>query len=170
MTKYQRYFVPALLFLSCGLLSILIPGGPIETRNFSQISLVVLGAFNTFLTILGIVSILLIYFILQDRYWAFLSSELCGLGYFLVYALDLLKIFPVSPDPMSNTLYIIEIAGLIVSIPLMFYSGKGARAEVYGAGNKTKEPSAKTFVLVTAILLLAGIGIIIFATNAAMSK
>ncbi len=170
MPKYERYFLPVLLFLSCGLLSILIPGGPIETRNFSQISLVVLGAFNTFLTTLGMLSILLIYFIFHGRAWAFLLTILCGLGYFLVYALDLLKIFPVSPDPMPHTLYIIEMIGLIVSIPLMLYAGKGFYAGGNRQENIKKIAYSNKFILVAVFLTLASIGIIVFATNAAMSK
>ncbi|MDD4320959.1 MAG: hypothetical protein PHH31_05340, partial [Acidaminococcaceae bacterium] len=136
----------------------------------SQISLVVLGAFNTFLTTLGMLSILLIYFIFHDRAWAFLLAGLCGFGYFLVYALDLLKIFPISPDPMPHTLYIIEILGLIVSIPLMLYASKGFNAEGDSQENTTKIPYSKKFILVAVLLTLASIGIIVFATNAAMSN
>jgi len=170
MPKYERDFLPVLLFLSCCLLSILIPGGPIETRNFSHISLVVLGAFNTFLTTLGMLSILLIYFIFHGRVWAFLLAILCGLGYFLVYALDLLKIFPVSPDPMPYALYIIEMLGLIVSIPLMLYAGKGFYAGENSQENIKKIAYSNNFILVAVFLTLASIGIIVFATNAAMSK
>ena len=61
-----RYLTSVLLFISFGLLSILVPGGPIETRSFSHIDPLILGGFNPFLTSLAMISVFLIYFILKD--------------------------------------------------------------------------------------------------------
>lgn len=97
MISYIGYSVVALLVLSTVLLGILVPGGPIEKRRFSHISPLVLGTFNTFLTVLGLVSLGLTYFSLKGNRWAFFAAAICGISYFLVYALDLGKIFPVSP-------------------------------------------------------------------------
>ncbi|MEL6930545.1 MAG: hypothetical protein AAFO95_18205, partial [Cyanobacteria bacterium J06600_6] len=49
-TKSIKYGVPALLALSSGLLTSLVPGGLIETRSFAHINPLILGSFNTFLT------------------------------------------------------------------------------------------------------------------------
>jgi len=168
MTKYNRYFVPSFLILSCGLLGVLIPGGPIETRNFSHISPVILGAFNTFLTLLGIASIMIIYFIFKHKAWAFLASLVCGVSYFLVYVLDLWNIFPVSSDPMPNALYIIEMLGLIASIPLMIFSVQGMICRTTNNQDLKNELYSKKIIFVVLLLMLVGVGIIIFATKSAM--
>jgi len=165
MTKYIWYFVPTLLILSCGLLGVLIPGGPIETRNFSHIPPVILGAFNTFLTLLGIASIMIIF---KHKAWAFLASLVCGVSYFLVYVLDLWGIFPVSSDPMPNALYIIELLGLIVSIPLMIFSVQGMICRTTNNQDLKNELYSKKYIFVVLLLILIGVGIIIFATKSAM--
>ncbi|WP_293120029.1 hypothetical protein [Moorena sp. SIO4G3] len=126
MTITIRHLVSALLVLSFGLLASLVPGGLIETRSFSHIDPLILGIFNTFLTSLVIVSILIVYFILKDLNWAFIVSGLCAISYFIVYALDLGTLFPVSPDPMPQALFVIELLGMIVSLPLLFLSVRGA--------------------------------------------
>ena len=166
MTKNTRYLVSALLILSSGLLGSLVPGGPIETRNFSHIHPFILGVFNTFLTSLVIVSVLLVYYVLKNMRWAFIASALCGLSYFLVYALDLAKIFPVSPDSMPQALFVIEILGTIVSLPLTFISlRRGINSEQQVMESKAY---SKRFVYLAFMLLVVGVGIITFATKSAM--
>ena len=166
MRNILRYLVAALLALSAGLLGILVPGGPIETRNFSHINPLILGIFNTFLTSLVIASVLLIYYILKNVRWAFIVSALCGVFYFFVYALDLGSIFPVSPDPMPQMLFVIEVLGTIVSLPLTFLSVRGAinsQEQVM-----ERKASSRSFVYLAFLLLLVGIGIITFATKSAI--
>ena len=172
MTINIRYIVSTLLVLSFGLLGILVPGGPIETRSFAHIDPLILGVFNTFLTSLGIVSILLIYFISKNRKWAFIISAVCGVGYFLVYALDLGKIFPVSPDSMPQSLFVIEVLGTIASLPLMFFSAREALKSVNSDNEQAMESDSysKKFVYLVFFLVLIGIGIIIFATKSAMGN
>ncbi len=58
MKNAVRYSVFSLLLLSAIMLTSLVPGGPIETRDFSHISPLVLGSFNVFLTTLSITSFL----------------------------------------------------------------------------------------------------------------
>ena len=116
--KMSRYSVAALLLVSSLLLGVLVPGGPIETRSFSHIDPVVLGGFNTFLTTLSMTSLLLTYFVWNDRRWAYVASLASGVSYFGVYALDLARIFPISPDAMPEALLVIEVLGAILSIPL----------------------------------------------------
>lgn len=183
MKNSVRYSVFSLLLLSAILLSVLVPGGPIETRNFSHISPLVLGGFNIFLTTLSLASFWLLYFIWQQQRWAFIASAMSGVAYFAVYVLDLAHWFPVSPDAMSPVLFVIEVLGTIVSIPLTVLSinGVDADSELFNgqqqslySGNTLIVDVAKTvsnkqvalFVLVSAGLL--GIGIVIFATRSAM--
>ncbi|NEO93586.1 MAG: hypothetical protein F6K56_26630 [Moorea sp. SIO3G5] len=172
MTINSRHLVSGLLVLSFGLLGSLIPGGSIETRSFSHIDTLILGAFNTFLTSLEIVSLLIIYFIFKDLKWAFIVSGLCGISYFIVYALDLGTLFPVSPDPMPQALFVIEVLGMIVSLPLLFISVRGAM----NSNNSAKEqvmvskPYSKTFVYFAFFLVVVGVGIITFATKSAMGS
>jgi len=160
--------ISILLFLSLVLLGVLVPGGPIETRSFAHINPMILGAFNTFLTSLGMISMLLVYFVLEDRKWTLIVSAICGISYFSVYALDLGGIFPISPDAMPQSLLVIEVMGMVVSLPLMFLSILEASRV---AGSKHVADSVtvpKNFTILIAVLVIAGISIIIFATRSAM--
>jgi uncharacterized membrane protein len=167
-----RYTVSVLLALSFGLLGVLIPGGPVETRSFSHIDPLILGIFNTFLTVLGLVSILLIYSILKNMKWAYTLSAVCGACYFLVYALDLAMIFPVSPDPMPQALFIIEVLATIASIPLMLFSVQGALKNINGINEQSMEGGtfSTRFVYLVFFLVIAGIAIVVFATKSAMGE
>lgn len=156
-----------LLVVSAVLLGLLVPGGPIETRNFTHISPLILGTFNSFLTSLGMVSFALAYFAYQQRRFALWSAAFCGLSYLAVYILDLWQIFPVTPDPMPQTLWAIEVIGSLISVPLVMLS-------VNSALNADSPQIAAPFSLKPAgivLIVLAGFvaaGIIWFATDAAM--
>jgi hypothetical protein len=170
-TRSVGRLVAMLLVLSAVLLGILVPGGPIETRSFSHIATFVLAAFNTFLTTLGIGSLVFAYFALKGKRWAFVAAALCGIFYFLVYALDLGKIFPVSPEAMSPALYAIELIGILVSMPLTYLSFKSTLMLVGDKGGHVSAGAIKkTHLLLLALMVLTGIGIIIFATMSAMGK
>ena len=165
-----RHLVSTLLVLSSLLLVVLIPGGPIETRSFSHIDPLILGIFNTFLTSLVIVSPLIAYYVFKNIRWAFIGSALCGVSYFWVYVLDLGAIFPVSPDSMPQMLFVIEVLGTIVSLPLTFASIRGAiqiNNSVVNQEMQSKVYSQK-FIYLAFVLLLVGVGIITFATKSAI--
>jgi hypothetical protein len=85
---------------------------------------------------------------------------------FLVYALDPGKIFPVSPDKMPRALFTIELAGLLLAIPLTLLSLLSASMPEHGGGLEVS--GLMIAVLVLAVLL--GIGIVVFATGSAMNK
>jgi hypothetical protein len=162
-------FVSILLISSAFMLGILVPGGPIETRNFSHIDPVVLGAFNVFLTTLGSASLVIAYLLVRRVRWAALGAALCGVSYAAVYMLDLGHIFPVSPDAMPPLLFFIEIAGAIVAVPLTGLAIFDA-LRIYtttGASTATSLSQRNIYTFIT-ILAFVGIGIVIFATNAAM--
>jgi hypothetical protein len=163
------YLIAALLGLSAILLGLLVPGGPIETRTFSHISPVILALFNTFLTALGIASLVLIYFIVAGRRWAYLGAAFCGFCYFLVYALDLGGVFPVSPDEMPQALLVIEVAGIAISLPLSFLSLISTFRRSSAAGSHaTHGHSKKAIAALLALIIAVGIAIIVFATRSAM--
>lgn len=167
MIDYLIYSVITLLILSTILLGVLVPGGPIEKRSFSHIAPFILAVFNTFLTILGLGSLILAILVFLKYRWALYAASLCGIAYFLVYAMDLGKIFPVSPDKMPRALFIIEVIGLILSIPLIalaFISAHNLQNSNVGF-----VISSGIMVLI-ALLTLSGLGIIIFATKSAMRK
>ncbi|HAO09047.1 MAG TPA: hypothetical protein DCQ50_19170 [Chryseobacterium sp.] len=155
-----------LLFVSAINLTLMVPGGFIESRDFSHISPVVLGSFNVFLTTLGMLSLFLIYFIYKKQKWAFITAFFCGLSYFVVYTIDLAKIFPQSPTRMPTALFLLESLGTLLSIPLIYYTVKEAK-EFSGSNNKVL--FSKSMYWIIGIAICIGLGIIIFATKAAMT-
>ncbi|MEO0886325.1 MAG: hypothetical protein AAFY54_10350, partial [Cyanobacteria bacterium J06648_10] len=111
MTLRIQHWVAGLLGISGIALFTLVPGGPIETRSFAHINSITLGAFNTFLTTLVLGSLLLVYFVLRAHRWAMMGAAISGLSFLAVYGLDLVKIFPVSPDAMPPALFAVEVLG-----------------------------------------------------------
>lgn len=168
MESYIGYAIAGLLILSLVLLGVLIPGGPIENRNFSHISPIILGLFNSFLTALGIASLPTAYFSIGGSDTALIIATVCGISYFLVYAFDLTKIFPVSPDKMPRALFLIEVVGLVVSIPLTFLPLYYLSIPKAGATETVISAGATNGILT--LMLILGAGIVIFATRAAMRK
>lgn len=169
MKNSIRYRVPILLILSAGLLAVLVPGGPIETRSFSHINTYSLMAFNTFLTVLGLGSLVVAYFSFVNKIWSFWASAACALSYVIVYALDLGTIFPVSPSPMPVALFAIEVIGIVISLPLFFWSIQDANKQGMKPRAKRSQSLPRWFVYFILSLGLAGTGIVIFATQSAMS-
>ncbi|KPM47982.1 hypothetical protein [Jiulongibacter sediminis] len=158
--------ISSLLVLSAVNLTLMVPGGFIESRDFSHISPMILGAFNILLTALGMISFFLAYFVFRKQRWAFMASLLCSIGYFIVYVIDLAEIFPKSPSPMPTSLLSLEIFGTILSIPLSLYAFKAFDKE------KTEGPSSpvgNTIYWIIAAAMIIGLGIIIFATKSAMT-
>ena len=162
-----RYSIATLLIMSAVMLGVLIPGGPVETRSFSQIPSVILVGFNSFLTTLGLGSLVLSYFVLNRHQGGYILSAFCGVACFVVYALDLLGIFPVSPDNMPHLLRMIEVTGVIISIPLVSFSIQSALKpdNAVHSGTGTQELDSKRLIF---LIALTAIGIVIFATHAAM--
>ena len=160
--NYQKYtiYILALLLIS---FATLVPGGPIETRDFSHLMPQVAWGFNTFLTSLGVLSIALIYFMAKRQKWAYQIASIFGFAYLLVYLLDLGKIFPVSSDPMSPLLFAIEIIGSILGILLMWTSYKAIKT-----GNKNmwagKFKIPKIAIAIGMAILIIGALVLCFAT------
>ncbi|MEM9257800.1 MAG: hypothetical protein AAGA91_20370 [Pseudomonadota bacterium] len=153
------------LIASALLLSTLIPGGPVENRDFSHIHPLVLGLFNVFLTTLDIGSVVLAFFAFKERIWAARGAFAAAIGFYAVYAVDLAQIFPRSPTPMSFALALIEVLGMTAAIPLMFASLRAAR----GTPQTASQSRSHTFnyVILTALIAI-GTAVVWFATDAAM--
>ncbi|MEM9770201.1 MAG: hypothetical protein AAF889_01130 [Cyanobacteria bacterium P01_D01_bin.73] len=179
MTLKIQHRTAILLGVSAVSLSILVPGGPIETRSFAHINPATLGIFNTFLTLLGPGSLLLIYFVWKSERWALWTSAFCGLSFLGVYGLDLAEIFPVSPDAMPPALFAIEVWGTVLAFPLMAISLQALKEisrpaiAATSPGNANTVPlnaplARRSQVITMAGLGLVGLGIIAFATRSAM--
>ncbi|MEL6489384.1 MAG: hypothetical protein AAFQ95_05425 [Cyanobacteria bacterium J06621_3] len=175
MTLRIQHWVAGLLGISGIALFTLVPGGPIETRSFAHINSITLGAFNTFLTTLVLGSLLLVYFVLRAHRWAMMGAAISGLSFLAVYGLDLVKIFPVSPDAMPPALFAVEVLGTILSFPLIALSVKALQAQgqdqlvtvpaIAADDNSTVQTPQ---ILMVIALTVVALGIIAFATKSAM--
>ena len=154
------------LIVSALLLSSLIPGGPIENRDFSHIHPGILGTFNLFLTVLDLGSFVVAYFAYRQRTWAIQAAFYAACAYFTVYAVDLAQLFPRSPTPMSLPLALVEVLGMAAAVPLMFASKAAQSSEQ--VDEQTITPRRYQYAT-TVTLVVLGITIIWFATDAAMS-
>ncbi|MCO6176384.1 hypothetical protein NHF50_15145 [Flavobacterium sp. NRK F10] len=156
----------ALLVLSAINLTVMVPGGGIDTRDFSHIPLSILSVFNIFLTTLGMISLFLSYFIFRKYKWSILVAFICGLSYFLVYVLDFAHIFPKSPDSMPQLLVFLEAIGIILSIPLMLLSFNQTKKM---KSSQDKSKLSYNLYRLVAFAIIVGIAIIVFATKSAMT-
>ena len=115
-------FLSIIILLNVTLLAILVPGGPIENRDFSNLKGLVFWGFNAFLITLGMASFYAIYSALSSFSNTGLVTSILACAYILVYGLDLAGIFPKSPSKMSKPLMFIEIIGLCMAIYLFILS------------------------------------------------
>lgn len=158
-------FISILLIGSAINLTMMIPGGFIESRDFSHIHPLILGGFNIFLTLLGMLSLFIPYLFYKRDKRAGVLSFICGLAYFIVYLIDIVKIFPTSPTPMPVALLALEVLGVLLAIPLMIL--------VLLTPNTMKSDTVvmgKAFYRLIGIALIISLGIIIFATKSAMTS
>lgn len=115
-------FLSIIILLNVTLLAILVPGGPIENRDFSNLKGLVFWGFNAFLITLGMASFYAIYSALGGLSNTGLVTSILACAYILVYGLDLAGIFPKSPSKMSKPLMLIEIINLCMAIYLFILS------------------------------------------------
>jgi hypothetical protein len=104
--------IAALLALSVSLLISMVPGGLIENRSFAHLRRPVFWGFNLFLVLLGCGSFATIALLLTGAPAAPALSLMCGVLIMLVFLLDLLGIFPRSPDHMGEALKTLEALAL----------------------------------------------------------
>lgn len=117
------YFITGIiLFTNVTLLTILVPGGPIENRDFSHMKGFTFWGFNIFLIMLGLVSIVDTYLIMLQYEEALYLSVGLGVTYIIVYLIDLAGLFPKSPTEMSSLLMLMEIVNTMVAVFLVILS------------------------------------------------
>lgn len=114
-------FASTLMFINVTLLVILVPGGPIENRDFNGLRGIVFWGFNVFLITLGITSYLTDYLLLIANSYALPMAQIISVLYFIVYIIDLAGIFPKSPTKMSKTLMLIEVINASLAIFLFIF-------------------------------------------------
>jgi hypothetical protein len=119
---FINFFSCLVLFSNVTLLSILVPGGPVENRDFSGLKGFIFWGFNVFLISMGLVSIGNLYFLLQGESLAFIISIVLGGLYLLLALVDLAGIFPKSPTKMSKTLMTMEIVIGMLGVLLIVLS------------------------------------------------
>lgn len=158
----SRHIVTVLLVASALNLALMVPGGFVETRDFSAYPAIVLGAFNVFLTVLGLGSLVLAYFVTKTgkgHGWA----ALAGLAFTAVYLLDLGRIFPVPPNPMSALLAALEWTGTALGVALAASS-----TALPGTADTASlaKPALPGPIMLG--LLLVALVIVAFATKSAM--
>ncbi|GAA0370681.1 hypothetical protein GCM10009092_38740 [Bowmanella denitrificans] len=153
------------LLIAIFTLAWMVPGGPVETRDFSHLPPLIAWSFNVFLTALVMVSLALVYFMHKRLRWAFQATTIAGLAFALVFLLDLAEIFPVSPDPMSDLLFTLEIAGLLFGLILMWLSVRSLQT----CDNWQSHVALPGWVQVVLVLmLLFGAYVVYFATSATL--
>lgn len=109
----------SVLFLNVSFLTVLVPGGPIENRDFSHMTGFSFWGFNIYLISLGLSSFIISYYLILGASWAYTLALVLGFMYLGVYLLDLLGIFPTSPTAMSNPLMLMEIINALLAVYLI---------------------------------------------------
>jgi len=158
------------LLINALLLISLIPGGGIETRDFSHISTLYLTAFNALLTALGMCSLLFIPLAIKNYRAVADVSKILAIAYCAVYLLDLMAIFPQTPSRMPTLLLVIEVVGTF-SACLLFFEGHKLHKKFHEISSSAQRVSIKKLSPVCILaLVLVGNGVIIFSTYSAINS
>jgi hypothetical protein len=114
-----RRRTPARLLHSVLILAPLIPGGPIETRILAEYPIWAIASFNLVISVIVLAALPLAWIGRRGGRRVAIGSVLDGAGFTAIYALDMLKIFPVSETPMSPTLLVMAFAGLATGLAVV---------------------------------------------------
>lgn len=161
----QVRVLSVLLVLSGIALSSLVPGGPIENRDFSHIAPVVLLVFNIFLTALGLGSFLLVAGLMAGVRLAWPLTFWAAASYLVVYGIDLLGVFPQSPTAMARPLLIVEVLGIALALPILWLTAH--RTQMSGIVEKPPLKLRGSWLIPISALAVA---IVAFATINAMGQ
>ncbi|WP_174802772.1 hypothetical protein [Martelella limonii] len=158
----SRQLVAVLLVASALNLALMVPGGFVETRDFSAYSAIVLAAFNVFLTVLGLGGLVLGYIVAKSGK-GFRWAGVAGIAFVAVYLLDLGRIFPVTPNPMSSLLATLEWIGTVLGAALTVASFTlGSTAQAAGGDKAMLSKPVVWGLFIVALIIVA------FATRSAM--
>jgi len=125
---YRTIVMTCLLFLLISFAS-LVPGGPIENRDFSHLSGLAFWGFNAFLITLSLSGFVTVFRLWQEKsekrarraYWA---AIIISWLYVVVVASDLGQVFPTSPDETGFALGMIMIVDAILAVNVVIFSHK----------------------------------------------
>ncbi|MEQ7049959.1 hypothetical protein ABN764_04790 [Paenibacillaceae sp. P-4] len=117
----MMFIASLFVFLNVMLLAILVPGGPIENRDFSKLKGIVFWGFNLFLILLGITSFIACYLLLISHANAIFITKIIAVLYFIVYIIDLAGRFPKSPTKMSKPLMLFEVINASMAVFLFIF-------------------------------------------------
>jgi len=124
---YQKN-LPILLTVMILLIGILVPGGPVENRDFSHMisadPLNPYNLFNAFLILLLMTTVTMIFYTQTRAKWTFRVSMFLGITYFILFVIDLAGIFPTSPTQMSTPLMTIEAVDSWISLLVAWFAYK----------------------------------------------
>lgn len=93
----------------------LVPGGPVETRDFSGLGGPVFWGFNVFLVLLAVLAVGSALLMLRGRTRAAWGAIAAAWGYVFVVLLDLGHVFPLSPDNIPLLLGLVEILDFVLA-------------------------------------------------------
>jgi tryptophan-rich sensory protein len=120
---YRKMVVFCLLALLLSFAS-LVPGGPVENRDFSHLGRATFNGFNLFLIALWLAGCASLYRIWKGRKAGYRAAIIIGWLYIIVVASDLGHVFPVSPDPTGFVLGMIMILDGILAFNAVLFSHK----------------------------------------------
>ncbi len=103
----------------------LVPGGPIETRDFSGLGGTVFWGFNAFLIALALLAVGSAVAMLRGSATASWGAIVAAWGYIFVVLLDLGHVFPTSPDPIPLMLGLVEILDFILAFYILALAHRG---------------------------------------------
>lgn len=166
--KLQNRKLTFYLILNALLLISLIPGGPIENRDFSHIPAIYLIAFNGVLTALGMSSLLVAPLASQNYNLIAKVSKIIALAYLAVYVLDLFAIFPQTQSSMPWPLLCVELLGCLAA-GLLYIEGHFYEKRLVTMSTAKKKHIFKSLSPMTILLtVLVANGVIIFSTYSAI--
>ena len=154
---------PLSLFLIFILLVSLIPGGPIENRDFSHLNPLAVWLYNGLLTVLGFGTLVLAFFMILGKRYAFRMGVFVGLAWLILTLFDLLQIFPTSPTPMSFLLFSIELSIIILSIIATLCSYKAMKTMDHNS-HPAPVLRRRIWLIAGPIILILGAIAIIYAS------
>ena len=134
MQGFQRSQLSVCLGLNAILMTLMLPGGPVEIRNFSAYSTTTLTLYKLFLSALVTGTLLTIALCSKQYQGAGAGSIISGICYLSVHAVGLLAIFLFSPNPATAILLTLELVACIAAISLIFLGKKLLHYEKSYAG------------------------------------
>ena len=157
-----KWFTVVLLIASALNLALMVPGGFVETRIFTQYPVWIIACFNAFLSILGFGSLILAFRVWRSGRVGALSV-VCGISFAAVYVLDLLELFPISENPMSPLLFSLEWLGTLLGLSLAIVAWY-ARLQSQSVSGESMQLSSAMRVGLAVVI----VGIVLFSTLSAI--